>query len=65
MAKAKGKKGSVKVQDMDAKKNPKGGATTEYFKMTMKEVLVTSAAGQKFSPLNSTVKLDSSALKIK
>ena len=47
MAKAKGKKGSVKVQDMDAKKNPKGGATTDYFKMTMKEVLVTSAAGQK------------------
>ena len=64
MAKAKGKKGSVKVQDMDAKKNPKGGATTEYWKMTMKDVIVTSA-GQKISPLNSTVKLDSSALKIK
>jgi hypothetical protein len=64
MAKAKGKKGSVKVQDMRVKKNPKGGAT-DYLKMTMKEVIVTSAAGQKISPLNSTVKLDSSALKIK
>ena len=44
MAKAKGKKGSVKVQDLSAKKNPKGGAKQhqEYFKMTMKEVFVTT-----------------------
>lgn len=65
MAKSKGKKGSVKVQDMGAKKDPKGGATVDYLKIKLSEANISSAAGQKVSPLDSTWKLDSTALKIK
>jgi hypothetical protein len=63
MAKAKGKKGSVKVQDMRAKKNPKGGYQT----IKLSDATITSAATQKVAPtgLDSTWKLNSSSLKIK
>jgi len=44
MAKSKGKKGSVNVQDLDAKKNPKGGGANkqEYLVVKMTDVIVTS-----------------------
>ena len=62
MAKAKGKKGSVKVQDMRAKKNPKGGYQT----IKLSDATITSAATQKVAPTGlNTVKLNSSSLKIK
>ena len=59
MAKSKGKKGSVNVQDMGAKKNPKGG----YLKVNMD-----SGATHKIDTalkIDSTLKVTPSALKIK
>jgi hypothetical protein len=60
MAKSKDKKGSVKVQDMGAKKNPKGGATTDYLKIKLTDANISSA-----HKLDSTLKVTPSALKIK
>ena len=62
MAKSKGKKGSVNVQDMGAKKNPKGGATSDYLKIKLTDANISSAAAHK---IDSTLKITPSALKIK
>jgi hypothetical protein len=62
MAKSKGKKGSVKVQDMGAKKDPKGGATVDYLKIKLSDANISSASLQK---VDSALKITPSALKIK
>jgi hypothetical protein len=44
MAKTKGKKGSVKVEDMDAKSNPKGGETQKYLVVKLNDIIVTGVS---------------------